>query len=83
MPEPNENMPLNNRLVLNIWEWCTSHNIFITASHIPGINNVPADAESRKARTGTEWNLNPAVFQEAVAAANFQPDIDLFASQLN
>ena len=72
-----------NRLVVNIWEWCITHNIWLTASHIPGINNTAADAESRKTRRETEWSLNPIVFQKAIAAINFQPDIDLFASRLN
>ena len=72
-----------NRLVIDIWEWCITHNIWLTASHIPGINNTAADAESRKTRRETEWSLNPIVFQKAIAEISVQPDIDLFASRLN
>lgn len=35
-----------NQLVIDIWEWFITHNIWLTASHIPGINNTAADAES-------------------------------------
>ena len=72
-----------NRLVIDIWEWCITHNIWLTASHIPGIKNTVADAESRKTRRETEWSLNPIVFQKAIAEISVQPDIDLFASRLN
>ena len=63
--------------------WTITHNIWLTASHIPGINNTAADAESRKTRRETEWSLNPIVFHKAIAEIYFQPDIDLFASRLN
>ena len=28
-----------------IWEWCLTKNIWLTASHIPGAKNVEADAQ--------------------------------------
>ena len=37
-----------NSLVVQIWEFCISHNIpWLTAAHIPGSSNVIADGESR------------------------------------
>lgn len=74
-----------NKLI-DIWEWCITHNIWITASRIPGIHNNAADSESRKTRRETEWSLNSTVFQKAINEAHFQefqPDEDLFASRLN
>ena len=60
-----------SRLVIDIWEWCITHTIWLTASHIPGINNTVADHESRKTRRETEWSLNPIVFQKAIAKVHF------------
>ena len=72
-----------NKLVIDIWEWCITHNIWLTASHIPGIQNSAADFESRKTRRETEWSLNSIVFQKAIDEVHFQPDVNLFASRLN
>jgi hypothetical protein len=37
----------NHKLACHIWEWCIAHNIWLTAAHIPGIENLTADRESR------------------------------------
>ena len=72
-----------NKLVIEIWESCITHHIWITACHIPGIHNSVADSESCKTRRATEWSLNYTVFQKAIDETHFQPDVDLFASRLN
>jgi len=72
-----------NKLVIDIWEWCITHNIWINASHIPSIHNSAADSESRQTRKENEWSLNYTVFQKAIDEAHVQPDVDLFASRLN
>ena len=74
-----------NSLVLQIWEFCISHNIpWLTAAHIPGSSNVIADGESRHFHSqDTEWMLNPEILTGALKTLNFQPEIDLFASRLN
>lgn len=72
-----------NNLVIEIWEWCIKHNIWLTASHIAGIDNTVADSESRKTRRETEWSLNPNIFHKAIVIIGFEPGIDLFASRLN
>lgn len=33
-------------IVCKIWEFCIQHNVWISAAHIPGIDNVAADIES-------------------------------------
>ena len=69
--------------VHNIWNWASSKNIWLTATHIPGIQNYIADAESRKNETHTEWMLNRHIFAQVLQELSFTPDIDLFASRLN
>ena len=43
-----------NDMAIQIWEWCSQRNIWISASHIPGSINVEADKESRKINDSTE-----------------------------
>ena len=72
-----------NSLTRQIWLWAIKNNNFLTASHIPGVNNVIADAESRKLTQGeTEWKLNPTIFKKI--NDKLGPfEVDLFASRLN
>ena len=72
-----------NNLTFNIWSWCIEHNIFVSAAHIPGVENVVADAESKKVNMDAEWMLNSDLPQAALRQLNATPDIDLFASRLN
>ena len=69
-------------LTKEIWEWCFSRNIFITAQHIPGILNVEADKWSREFVSSAEWKLKPCIFTR-LCSHFFTPDVDLFASRLN
>ena len=41
-----------------IWNWGISRNIWLTASHIPGVNNSIADSLSRGESTNKEWSLD-------------------------
>lgn len=70
-----------NNLAKQIWEWCIERSIWLSASHIPGIDNE-ADSESRKFRENVEWKLNPAIFQ-TITKIWGHPNIDMFASRLN
>ena len=71
-----------NKLAKEIWEWCISRDLWISAAHIPGLQNVEADAYSRKLEEGTEWQLNPVIFKNITKTFG-TPDIDLFASNSN
>ena len=71
-----------NFLVKQMWEWCITRNIWISAAHIPGRDNTIADQQSRKFNDQTEWMLNKQVFKEIVSRFG-TPDADLFASRLN
>ena len=72
-----------NNLTRDIWNWCITHGIFLTAARIPGAENVTADVESRKTRDETEWALDSAIFKKGTLRLRVHPEIDLFASRLN
>ena len=72
-----------NCLVINTWERCINHNVWLTVAHIPGTDNVIANRDSRKSRSDTEWALHYRIFDKAVQESGFTPDVDLFASRLN
>ena len=56
----------------------------MTAFHIPGVQNVSADRESRIfANPNAEWMLNPKCLKQALIILNYEPEIDLFATRLN
>ena len=44
-----------NQLAVQIWEWCISRNIWLTAVHIPGRLNTGADEKSRVFSDNHEW----------------------------
>ena len=71
-----------NKLAKDIWNWAKGQDIWITASHVPGVKNTTADLRSRLFYDNKEWSLN-----ERVAKPLFdqfgKPEIDLFASRLN
>ena len=72
-----------NDTVKNIWLFWVKSKIWITASHIPGAENVIADYESKIGYKDAEWMVNPAIFQKAIKQLNFEPDLDCFASRLS
>ena len=71
-----------NRIARDVWLWCKLRNIWLTVTHIPGVENVEADKESRNFDDKTEWKLSPLAF-EALTNILGTPTIDLFASRLN
>ena len=72
-----------NSMVLELWDFCITHQVELTAAHLPGSSNVVADKESRKIYREGEWMLNPSLVQFALKRFRFTPEIDLFASRLN
>lgn len=71
-----------NEMAIQIWNWCSERNIWITAAHLAGSKNVEADFMSRKFNDNTEWMLDVGVFRE-ICKKFGSPKIDLFASRLN
>ena len=72
-----------DRVATAIWNWAMSRNIHLSASHIPGVDNLEADAESRKMEVHTEWQLKPSIFDHVCRVLDFLPSMDLFASRIN
>ena len=68
-----------NNVTRDIWLWCMSKDIKLLAAHLPGVDNVIADNESRKKRY-VNWMLNKEVFDNLNSMLGpFQ--VDLFASR--
>ena len=72
-----------NDIALQIWEWCIRKQIWSSARHIPGAQNIPkADTALRKFNDSVEWSLSTEVFQSILT--QWGPfDIGLFAIRLN
>ena len=65
-------------LANEIWAWCIARDIWLSASHIPGSQNIEADTDSRVFKRSTEWSLSTPVFEDINTKwGSF--DIDLFA----
>jgi len=56
--------------------------IWISISHIPGIDNEIADKASQVFNDQTEWKLDENIFSR-IANILGVPDVDMFASRLN
>ena len=74
---------IRNQLTKLVWLWCLARNIMLTAVHIPGVENVEDDHQSRLSNTSAEWSLNKNIFQDAINKLGVTPDVDLFASGMN
>ena len=71
-----------NDITRDIWLWCLAHRLCIMAVHIPGVDNVEADKESRKENTFSEWSLKDEVFRQL--ENRFGPfHVDMFATRIN
>ncbi|XP_077989926.1 uncharacterized protein LOC144444386 [Glandiceps talaboti] len=71
-----------NNIVVKMWEWCIARQIWISATYLPGAENIEADTASRQFNDNIEWMLQPTIFNKIVDIWG-NPDIDLFASRLN
>lgn len=74
-PECNEQARL-------IWDWCEARDLWLWATHIPGVLNAEADFESHNFTENTEWALNKGIFRQICDKWGV-PEVDLFASRLN
>jgi len=69
-------------LTAQIWNWCISREITIHAEHLPGVENIQADWESRHQMDSSDWKLDRNVFISLVERLG-PFSIDLFASRTN
>lgn len=72
-----------NDVALNIWDYTLRHGNYISAEHVPGVDNAEADFESRNQKNNLEWMLDKKVFSEILCHFDVHPSIDLFASRIN
>ena len=49
-------------LAVQLWEWCLAKGITVRAEHIPGVENVRADRESRCRLDHSDWRMDSKVF---------------------
>ena len=50
-------------IAFNIWQWPAEQQIWVSAAHIPGSENVVADKSSRTFERSSEWKLRERVFK--------------------
>ena len=71
-----------NLVARDLWLLAKERDIWLSADHIAGCENIVEDFKSRNFKENTEWQLSPAVFTK-VTTALFCPQCDLFASRLS
>ena len=69
-------------LTWKLIHWCILHKVTLSAAHLPGKENVTADALSRGWVVPTEWTLHPQVAHSLFLMIDW-PHVDLFASRTN
>ena len=67
-----------NDLACDIWSWAVKKYIWLSASHVPVVENNIADLKSRYFYCNKEWSLNPYMFEKGCERF-VRPEIDLFA----
>ncbi|KAI8516362.1 hypothetical protein Bbelb_049430 [Branchiostoma belcheri] len=71
-------------IALDLWEWCVNRDLYITAEHVPGKENVRADYNSRHFSPATEWTLDRHTFLGLQATfPRLMKGVDLFASDIS
>jgi hypothetical protein len=65
-----------------IWQYCLSRKITITAEYLPGVQNTEADYQSRVFRDGSNWHLKHQVVTQIENMWGLV-SVDLFADRLN
>ena len=71
-----------NKIAKELWVWCTSQNMWVSAAHIPGIQNSEGDSFSRNFSETIEWKLSTNLFQK-ISSMFGNSTLDLFASRIN
>lgn len=65
-----------NILMKEVWDWCHSKRISLSAEHLPGV------WQSRNIKDSSNWSLNQDIFNQ-IHALMGPLKIGLFASRLN
>lgn len=70
------------KLMKEIWDWCSTRGIILTAEYLPGKLNSIADWESRNLNDSGDWMLDKNIF-EHISNIMGKCQVDLFATRLN
>jgi hypothetical protein len=65
-----------------IFSFLTKHDIRLSITHVPGVENVTADALSRMDLVG-DYSLKPDYFERGIEALGVNPTLDVFATVMN
>ena len=74
---------LLNDVAHEIWQWCKRKGIWVSAGHIPGIENDDVDKLSQDMQVDKKWKLDQVQLHDVLDILNTQPTIDLSASKIN
>ena len=66
----------------DIWQWAAEQQLWISAAHIPGYENVISDKNPIMFERSSEWKLMKGVFKQILNTFG-KLDIDLSASRIN
>ena len=70
-------------LAVEIWNICQQKGIWITAEHLPGVQNVDADWASRHFNERTEWTLSKEIFTRSEESITLHKSTCLPPSELS
>ena len=71
-----------NDMALQIWSWCLTKGVWLSARHIPGAQNTEANQAPRQFKESVECSLSTGVFQ-TISTVWGPFDMGLIASRLN
>jgi len=63
---------LCDNVTKEIWEWCIERDLWLSAAHLPGRENMEADAASRQFNESIEWKLRHDIFTAIASRLNAQ-----------
>ena len=69
-------------LCVEIFSWAEESDIYLSAAHVKGSDNVEADRLSRNENIDTEWSIHQCLFDKLCLVYG-HPSVDLFASRIN
>ena len=69
-------------ICVEIFAWAEERDIYLSAAHVKGSDNVEADRLSRIESIDTEWSISQPLFDRLCSAFG-SPSVDLFASRIN
>ena len=69
-------------LTKELWFWAQGKNLWLSAAHVPGVDNYEADKFSRNLHNDMEWKLKTNFFKE-IENKFGKIEIDLFASRMS